>query len=42
MIFKKKNIKRDCCKLKFSNEHNFEIIYILEEDIKNGDFLKIR
>lgn len=37
----KKNIKRDCCKLKFANEHNFEVIYIWEEDIKNGDFSKL-
>ena len=37
----KKNIKRDICKLKFANEHNFEVIYIWEEDIKNGDFSKL-
>lgn len=37
----KKNIKRDGCKLKFAHEHNFEVIYIWEEDIKNGDFSKL-
>ena len=31
----------DKIKLEFAKNHNFEVIYIWEEEINNGDFSKL-
>lgn len=34
-------IENDKIKLEFAKNHNFEVIYIWEEEINNGDFSKL-
>ena len=34
-------IETDKLKLEFAKSHNFEVIYIWEEEINNGDFSKL-
>lgn len=36
-----KKIKKDKLKLEFAKNHNFEVIYIWEEEINNNDFSKL-